>query len=269
MAFQKTYAEILEMIKRTVLKTSVARDILRRSGLHTGAGATGLPPGGTTGQRLKLNAFESGWEWVDTQAATERIPEINFSDPDVEPVVSLGFAPRRVIHFGSLRNPSTTPTDYGPVDHVSHGLLPIADHATHQYFVWEGIPAGLWYYPLNVDWFVKKVDLSASTRLNTPVQINVAACVMEGSPAADLQVRYSTSSRNGPWTLLAGVDLAPGGVRRGAWVELPTSAKADVWLSLFINARSSVSKLHLGYAESRVRWNPPTDYWQPYYDWVS
>lgn len=269
MPFQKIYAEIIEMIKKTVLDTQMCRDILRRSGVQSGVGAQGLPPGGTTGQRLQLNSTATGWDWIDTMAVAERIPELNFSDPDVEPVVTLGIAPRRVIYFGNLRNPSTTPTDYGPEDHVSHGLLPIADHATHQYFIWEDIPSGLYYYPLNVDWFVKKVDLSASTRMNAPVQINVAACVVDGSPAADLQVHYSTSSRTGPWTLLASVDLAPGGVRRGAWVDLPEEAKADVWLSLFINARSSVSTLHLGYAESRVRWNPPSDYWQPQYNWIS
>lgn len=139
---------------------------------------------------------------------------------------------------------------------------PYARHDVHQYFVWESIPAGDWYYPLNVDWFVKQVDLGAGARLGCPIQINVQACVAEGNPSAELLVKYSTASRSGPWTTLASCDLSPGGLVRSEWQNIPEEAQGDVWLSLFLRAHGGVSRLHMVYAEARVRWDPPEDYWR-------
>lgn len=290
MAFRRTYNEILELIRQTALESSVARAILRKSGIRSGDdNVASLPPGGKKGDLLYLYQLSpyfglplKDFRWTPPTALyndlnDESIPEnMDFpSDRDftISPAQTYGFGPRPVIRFGGLRNPPSVPsyysTDFFMYNAAARGMRPIGDHQRKQFFEWESIPQGEWYFPLNVNWFVKKVDLGASARFNNPVQISVCAMVVEGNPSADLKVCYSTSSRTGPWTELASVDLQPGGLRQGEWITLPEEAKGDVWLTLRLNARSPVSLLHTAYAESRVRWDYPSDVWQPYYPWLS
>lgn len=219
---------------------------------------------------------------TDTTTSTLGIPgtEADFTKTPVNP---LGVGPRRIIHFGSLRNPTESPTYYtdeheaDPVhvdDYYSHPDLnrriqPIGNHRARQFFIWEDIPEGEWYYPLNLHVFNKKVDFTASLRMNAPIQTRIEACVVEGIPDADLALAYSTSSRTGPWTHLASVDLSSGGAVRSEKHLLPEEAKADVWVCLRLVARSDIARLHLSYASARAQWLIPTDYWQPYRIWSS
>lgn len=143
-----------------------------------------------------------------------------------------------------------------------------ARYDVKQYLIWESIPQGTWYFPFNVPWWVRKVDLGGSVRSLCPIQINVGACLVEGGVPAELVVRYSTSSNHGPWIDLAACDLSGGGLVRSEWEAVPDGAKGDVFLGLFLRARAPIAKLHVIYAESRVRWDLPEDYWQPVYDWV-
>lgn len=185
------------------------------------------------------------------------------------PVNTLGIGPRRIIHFGNLRNPPAVPTYYPGPDDYTTTMRPIGDHRARQFFVWEDIPEGRWYYPLNLDFYNKKVDFAASAVMNVEMATRICACVVEGNPNAELVFCYSLESRTGPWIEVGWCDLQPGGAVRSAKHALADEMKADIWVCLMLRARSAISKLHLSYATVTAEWILPTDYWQPYRTWTS
>lgn len=313
-----TYKEILELLLNKVLSFPVCRAIIRKSGIRTRVlEAVLLPPGGR--KRQVLAKVGNNFFWADTvfrgflehdRDGTSRYdpnfgsyPEGQFPSTTGATITGtdagvagteadwsktapnqLGLGPRRIIHFGNLRNPVAPSPDYyqqmaannpGLGDDYFHlsdatkRMQPIGNHRARQFFIWENIPAGYWYYPMNLHHFNKRVDFSAAITMDVHQTVRVGACVVEGNPDAELVLVYSTASRLGPWTQLAAVDLAPGGPVRGNKNQLPDGAKADVWVCLQLHARSTVAKLHLSYATAWAEWLLPIDYWQPYENRVS
>lgn len=202
-------------------------------------------------------------------------------DPTHTPSNRLGIAPRRFINFSKLRNPAEAPVrpliftpptpgaDPEKVDNyfthvqLSRPIQPISDHAAQQFLVWEDIPAGRYYYPLNLDLYNKKVDFSAANRV-APIEVYLEGCLAEGNPDAEFVVCYSTASRTGPWTELCTADLQWGGAFMGDPLTLPEAARADVWVTLMLRARSPVDFLHVMHVKGMAQFKYPHEFWQPY-----
>lgn len=209
-----------------------------------------IPLGTTTIPEIQLSGsfvVEQGgaqlFEWLQAGNASFDLVNIGRDYP------YFGDTPSHFYRF-SARNARH---DVGSSDF----LTKIWDGETkRELLVWENIPAGTWHYPYNVDWFVTKRDLSARLNQNRRRQMKMRTGWVEGSPPADLILRYSTDAQN--WTDLMSVDLAGTSlVHSTGWLPFPEGPTAnDVFLGLFLRARSPIAKLHMGQVDAFMRWEP-------------
>lgn len=262
MPFGKTYKEIAELLlPKVVLDTSVCRDILRRSGYRPGMGAAGgdlgglIPPGGDPGDVLWFT-FSPGptpvppelWSpmWFKPSYLTHIA---DGGDPaHAHPV--LGDNKGVVLYSFAARNPDYFETGSDTVT----GTITSANDAMsrNEMLVWEDIPSGEFYYPFNVDWFVGRREITARGGQYLPREIKMRGSVLEGTPAANL--RFKVSADASSWTTLVSADLAGGGPFTTGWLPFNENVAGDVYLGLFLNARSSISRLHMGPVEVLMRW---------------
>lgn len=260
--FRRTYDEIIEMLIRTVLTPSVARDILRKSGFRPQAGGGPLggliPPGGEPGDQLwyKFSSPASPSDpttWIPTWFKPNYLSAIEDGMPPELAKPWLGDnKPVPIFTFGT-RNPDYT--GIGAADR--NGTVEaarIGDRA-EELLVWEDVPSGFFYYPFNVEWFVTRRELNARPGQYLPREIKLRGVVVEGNPDCDLRFCHATSS-SGPWTALVSADLSGGGVFNSGWVTFDEDAADDVYLGLFVDVRSSISVLHMGPIEVLMRWAP-------------
>lgn len=253
------------MIRGTVLDAAVARAILRKSGWKPGAGTSGtgndlgglLPPGGEPGDVLWYSfGFPVGtpdtWAPQWTKPAYLQHIEEGWAVDRAHP--HLGDDHPVVLYTLALKNPDYT-VGIAPDNDNRLDNIPVVEDALsrQELLVWEAIPAGTWYYPFNVEWFVTKRELSVPGKY-LPRQIKLRTGWVGGSPDATLHFVYSTDAS--AWTPLVSVDLSGGGVKNSGWVTFNESASADVYLGLFLEAHSSISSLHMGAIEVLMRWAP-------------
>lgn len=125
-----------------------------------------------------------------------------------------------------------------------------------EFLVWESIPAGTWYFPYNVDWFVTRRDLTYPADAVRPRMIKMRAAVT-GNPQADLICAYSTGGPTGPWSELISVSLSGGIAPNTGWRYFPEgAASTDVWMCLRLRARGGISRLNIGIIEVLMDWEP-------------
>lgn len=266
--FRRTYNEIVEMIRATVLDANVARKILRASGWRPGAGADAdgggnlgglLPAGGNPGDVLWYSFDEppglpETWipQWTQP-AYLQRIQEEGWATDRAHP--HLGDDHPIALYTLALRNPDYTVGITSDNNERDENIPVVEDALSRQeLLVWEDITPGTYYYPFNVDWFVTKRELSVPGRyLARDIKIRVGW--VGGSPDATLHFAYSASGTGG-WESLVDVSLAGGGAKNSGWVTFNEAAASDVYLGLHLEAHGSISSLHMGPVEVLMRWKP-------------
>lgn len=268
--FERFYKAILDMIPDVVLDVQVARDILRKSGWQPTAGSDGggdgggggdlgglIPPGGEPGDVLWYSygsppgapdTWVPFWEKPDYLQHIEEGWAVDRARPH------LGDDHPVALYTLALRNIDYT-VGASPTNNSRAVNIPIVEDALRrqELLVWESIPAGMWYYPFNVEWFVTKRELSVPGKYLAR-QIKLRTGWVQGSPDATLHFRYSTTATS--WTTLVSVSLAGGGVKNSGWVDFNEAAAADVYLGVFLEAHSSITSLHMGMIEVLMRWAP-------------
>jgi len=101
-----------------------------------------------------------------------------------------------------------------PVDIVKHGDT----------YTWTNMPAALTEHPLGG--MRKKVDLTKASKARLITRVTTA-----GAANAILKVQYSTDES--AWTDLCGTPtIGTTGTKVGAWTDVPSGAKADVFIRL-------------------------------------
>lgn len=261
--FPRTYKAIVDMLVNKVLDVQLARAILRKSGFTSEKADTDLsgliPPGGDPGDVLWFRFSWSGTppapveDWIPFWFKPQYLQDIEAGYPLALTHPFLGDNKSQVLYSFGSRNPNyseSNPTNRTQTyDAANVGL------SASELLVWEDVPPGFWYYPFNVPWFVTKRELNARPGQYLPREIKLRGVVAEGSPNAEMKFCYSTSG-SGVWTSLVSADLSGGGGFNSGWVAFNETAAADVYLGLFLNAHSSISRLHMGPVEVLMRWSP-------------
>lgn len=147
------------MLINKVLDVQLARDIVRKSGvtLEEFDDLDGLiPPGGEPGDQLWFRSPQTlsdpVWFKPNYLSAIEGGAEAELAIP------WLGDDKAVPIFTFSARNPIYT--DIGGDDRDGTVEAAKVGDYVEELLVWEDIPAGFWYYPFNVDWFVTKRELT-------------------------------------------------------------------------------------------------------------
>lgn len=263
--FRRTYDEIVGLLINKILDADLARKILRASGWRSGEGTAGggdlsglIPPGGAPGDILWYH-FPGGVDDPETWVPEWVKPLYlqRYEQGEREPYTRpwLGDARGVPLYTFAARNPDYTagvaPTD----DSRASNVPPVEDASRRQeLLVWQDIPAGTFYYPYNVDWFVTKRELERTGKY-FPRQLKLRCGWVGGSPDATLHFSFSATGTN-PWGSLITVELNGGGPKNSGWIDFPESASGDVYLGLLLEAHAPISTLHMAPIEVLMRWAP-------------